>query len=155
MKNYFIIVLIFSFTINHAQKSNEQVALDYFFENILKTEYENVKLKFSGSTEPVLTGTFSISECINQDEFKEMNLNGFKEASSIKLNDIFVKKANKLCGKGKKARITLKVYREININRNSFVLVSLNEKNIRTIHFFIKINTEQKVNGWCKTYLLN
>jgi len=58
MKKYIYIVILFFFWSINAQENVEQIAFDYFFDNIVKNEFEKIKVNFSGYTEPAISGTF-------------------------------------------------------------------------------------------------
>lgn len=158
MKKIIYIAFLLCVGIINAQESVEQIAFDYFFENIVKDEFatQRLKLKFSGKTEPSTTGAFSTVECLDKNESTNLIDNGFKESISININEKnLINQLNIYCKKGKRRKFNLRIYRGLDIDDNKLILLKLNEKNKRTYYYYVKVDKNLEVISWCKTTALN
>ena len=157
MKKYFWVISFFFTVLINAQESIEQIGFDYFFKNIIINEFQsqNVKIKFSGKTEPTTSGSLTSVECLDRNESKTLIDSGFKESSIIKINDNgFIDEFNK-CKKGRRRKIVLSVYKNLTINDNKIILLSLYEKKRRTYYYYIKVDKNLNVLNWCKVISLH
>lgn len=152
MKTYIFIIFLLSFKAINAQSTIEQTAFDYFFDYIIENEYENPKIKFSGNTEPAITGTLLDFECINKEDLIYLYKEGFKESVSIGIkNKKYIKKN---CIKGKRKKLYLKIYRSLKFEDYNLILIKITEKKRNSTNFYIKINQNSEVIDWCKTVFI-
>lgn len=157
MKRYFLIISFFFTILINAQEGIEQIAVDYFFKNILINEFQsqNVKIKFSGKTEPATSGSFTSVECLERNESKTLIDSGFKDSSMGKINDNgFIDEFNK-SKKGRRRKIILSVYKNLAINDNKIILLSLYEKKRTTYYYYIKVDKDLNVLNWCKVMAIH
>ncbi|NNT71398.1 hypothetical protein HKT18_04125 [Flavobacterium sp. IMCC34852] len=84
MKNMYFIILFIASQISYSQKEIEQIAFDYFIENIITTNYPKLgKIKFSGYTQTDTSGLSGGGECFTDYEFDFIHKNGFKPDDKI------------------------------------------------------------------------
>lgn len=144
MKTLLILLVLFTGTVN-AQTTDEQIAVDYFFENILPKE--KVKVKFSGKTESETSGTIFFPDCLTKSEISTLYKDGGKESTSIPINaKDYIKKSNKNhVGK----YWSMYVCRSIKISKNTIVVIELVKKQLKINYYYLILDENSKVVNWC------
>ncbi|WP_284652407.1 hypothetical protein [Flavobacterium terrisoli] len=146
MKITFLLLLLLSFETCFSQKKDEQIAADYFFENILKKEeLKYRKIKFSGSTEKQTSGLIFNASCLNNEENITIQSNGFAETEeAIKLNT-----ENRKFGSGK-SKLSMHIYQSFELTpKKKVVVIYLLEKH-EHIWYYVLIISDLKIIDWCK-----
>jgi len=143
------LVLSSFINLNAQVDSNEQIAFDYFFNQIFLKEYskENIyKINFKFKTEPSFSYFNYFKPCFDEQEFT-FELNN-PNSSSIPININRVKKI-----KFKKHITKFRVYvlRATKFQNNYFVLIEFSKKREFTDAYLLKINSQGDVINWCKT----
>jgi len=156
MKSILINLLLLFY---HGDKPNflyEQMAFNYFFENIFEKEFPEEKaIHFSGFTEKNKSYLFTyVGPCFEDaDRDFQINLaNAAVEPDSIqKVIDIELAKSRvKFEIKKNVGKLTLNIYSATSFNDLYYVLIMLKYKSGQS-YFLFELNQEGAINRWCKT----
>ena len=148
-KSYLSILISLHCLVINAQISKEQIAFDYFFDAIAATNYQEAKIKFSGKTETVTTGTLFNVECISKENLAILYRDGFQNASALCLKNEKLVLFNQKNGSNKKIKTSLRIYRSIRLDDFELVLLTVTKKHSSSTFFYIKINNENEIIDWC------
>lgn len=154
MKTIYFLIFIAIIATSFGQNPPEQIAFDYFFEEIFTNEMNKrtKKIIFNGKSLGYTSGSVFGIDCIEEDKSFYLVENGFKEATSkISINDKFTKQFNKSRNSDRKIRSKLYIYNVFNFPNSNYSVILLLLKNLNTsgeARFHIVIENDQVIN-WC------
>lgn len=133
-----------------AQENQEQIAFDFFIENIMFEKYGNEKsIYFSSAIENITSVNRIFSKCFRNDKtFGEFRFD-YPPLTENKIDvRISTKSKIKLSKKPRSRNLNLKIYKAVRQGENFYVSVSVYKRNHFVDHFLIKI-IENTVIDYC------
>jgi hypothetical protein len=155
--NYILINLLLLCSLsNETNIKFEQIAFDYFFENIFEKEFPDEKsIQFSGLTEKERSYLFAyVGPCFEDvDKDFQINLaNAAIEPNSMNkvVNVGAIKNKVKFKMKKNKGKLALNIYSSTSLDDSNYVLIMLKYKSGQS-YFLFELSNEGEINRWCKT----
>lgn len=161
MKIIKILVLIFLISSGKLISQNtipkEQVAFEYFFQNIFVNSYKDVcKLEFSGSTEDEISSFGTIYNfCLGEDVAKELYKASLenKNKNKVWINTDKLKNT-KLALNKRKQKFRVIVLKTSKINNLYYVQIEIMKKRHYVDSYFFVIDENNDVLNWCKSNVI-
>ena len=133
----------------------EQIAFDYFFNEIFSTEYKDdiCKISFNGFTENELSSFGIYKPCFEEEISIKLNVkaNESKESIPISINK---ENVENLKFKKGKSKYRLNIMKASKIGDFYYVQIELTKKNHFTNAYYLRISDKEVVIKCCKTGLV-
>jgi len=149
MKKIFtFITMILTISNMNSQDIKEQIAFDFFFENIFYNEYTIDKLQFSGIIEQDESNFSYYRPCFEDNQF---DLGITYQENDIESRTIKTNKIRHVKFKKKYNRYKLYVLRATKEKEFYYVQIEIIKKRQYADSYFFKINKLNEVVEWCKS----
>jgi hypothetical protein len=155
MKNLKFLIIALITSINVQAQKNEQIAFDYFFNDIFPAEYKDdiCKISFSGFSENELTSFGIYKPCFEEELSKALNAKSHesKQSTPVPINR---EKVEGVKFKKGKSKYRLNILKASKVGDFYYVQIELTKKNHFTNAYFLQISDKEVVTEWCKTGLV-
>jgi len=150
MKNLFLIMAVISVWNTNGQVSSEQIAFNYFFDNIFFKNYklETNVIQFSGKTEINYSEFGIYKPCFKYPAFESAPNRSRENSKSIPID---IGSIDKVRIKKSKHKYRLNVLIANKIGDTYYVQIEFTKNKHFTDAYFIKLDDNGQVLDWCKT----